>query len=627
MIRNKFGINVDEGLALVTPEDFELLYVEKDLDKKKHLSDWLNNKTTPLYIGGQIGTGKTKFINSVFLKEKIRPDCVFHFDSRATNASPLDMWYILFTELMTIMLKSKITEAIPEDFLNLFSTYKDIDELRKRLVFNFIDADSIGLRRKFLSLLDNYEAALAAILKSSVEAFESKNQRPMILFASGLDKYDYDSVASFSLRDVLTVLKKHKTLFECNVYQLFAERSKKDFTGETIVLTASSREFMEKLLQKRLGVYSQTYTKAIKDIAHYSGGIPRQAIRLLDYFLAYSKPERKDNEAISKPESKYNEVISKAVSRYNRDIFAFSPRPSVELLSNINRTQELVANLLLLPGDKDTANRAVLNNWIILGRHKMDSIWTARINPIVLHSLLDFAEESEEPETEFLSNYADATGMSDYGLDIPFNSEDWKYYLNEQFEKDYPIHVEEILKIISSALLTRNRQDRIIILYKNKEIATAVRFYLQAKSNSYEHQTWKHFSIKAVTTPSPFRYIIEVLEQEQVNVFSFDYEQKLPDEDVKLLNLRRDYFLDKQLIWWIPKEDFKIYIKHWTQLRQLFQIVEIEDDLARFISDEEIQSDLEFMEEIAGEDEPSTTEYVRCLKSLLQHLKEYKDGR
>jgi hypothetical protein len=92
------------------------------------------------------------------------------------------------------------------------------------------------------------------------------------------------------------------------------------------------------------------------------------------------------------------------------------------------------------------------------------------------------------------------------------------------------------------------------------------------------------------------------------------------------LNIRRDSFADKQLIWWIPKEKLGAYLGRWTQLRQLFQVYVLEEDLARSLSIDEIESDLNFMSELAESEGTASFSYIENLKIVLDYLKEVTHG-
>ena len=62
MKRNKYGINLDEGIALSSEEEFEILFIESDCDCETRLVDWIQMGEQPLLFGGQIGCGKTTSI-------------------------------------------------------------------------------------------------------------------------------------------------------------------------------------------------------------------------------------------------------------------------------------------------------------------------------------------------------------------------------------------------------------------------------------------------------------------------------------------------------------------------------------------------------------------------------------
>ncbi|MBU0614449.1 hypothetical protein KJ766_04200, partial [Patescibacteria group bacterium] len=64
---NRFGINLDEGLAL-TEKTLEKFYVSCFEDDYQKIIDWLKDNTieTPLLFGGQIGSGKSTLITKVF---------------------------------------------------------------------------------------------------------------------------------------------------------------------------------------------------------------------------------------------------------------------------------------------------------------------------------------------------------------------------------------------------------------------------------------------------------------------------------------------------------------------------------------------------------------------------------
>ena len=383
---------------------------------------------------------------------------------------------------------------------------------------------------------------------------------------------------------------------------------------DKIFLSAANAEQVKEMLKKRLGRYAETYTKEIPLIAQYSGGIPRQALRLLDSFLATQKQKSSNSEA-----------FFQAAENVNRDFFAFSQQPENELMQVVSRDKFLLTDLIAAPGDGATAKRAVFGNWIVLGRHLQESRWQAFVNPLIKESFIEVVEP-EEPERAMLNEYARQTGISAIGLDINIQPSGWQDTLLNQLETPKELNVTEILDSISGALLSKQRADRVIIAFDNKVIADAVRSYLQAKSNSYEYQVWSHHLIKGDAELSPLMEMTRYFSKQAVDVYSFEFAGDFSAESLIELNIRRDSFIDKQLIWWIPKKQLRRYLGQWTQLRQLFQVYVLEEDLAKSLDINEIESDLEFMSELVEGEGTAADTYVDNLKIVINYWKEFKHG-
>lgn len=69
MKRKTFGINLDEGIPLVSQSDFELLHVDCFDDSYEKLTSWIKDSEQPLVIGGQIGSGKSTLIRKDILQK------------------------------------------------------------------------------------------------------------------------------------------------------------------------------------------------------------------------------------------------------------------------------------------------------------------------------------------------------------------------------------------------------------------------------------------------------------------------------------------------------------------------------------------------------------------------------
>ncbi len=618
MKRNRFGINVDEGVALTTNEEFERLFVDTESDAEKRLLEWLKTGNQPVLFGGQIGCGKTTLMEYVFYQSDIKPNIAFHFDSGSLNLSAIDSWSIVFAELFRYIADHDLTDIdeIPAEYKDILGDTPDMwHESISKIRLESFSKTSIEKNRAFNHLLEASRDYLADFFTSLIKKIGSRKNSPLILFASGVDKFEPGTAAYFALTDILQMLCTYKTLFEVNAVHLFSGDSWIRKVEEKIIISVSGNNQIEEMLIKRLGRYAGTYAGEIPLIAKYSGGIPRQALRLLDSFLA-----------VQKRMSNNGEAFFQAAENVNRDFFAFSQRPENAIMKIVNKNRFLETDLISLPGDKETAKRAVFGNWVVLEGHMQESRWQAFINPLIKESFVEV--EPEEPERALLKEYARQTGISELGLDMNMNilQAGWRDTLMDQLEAPIELNVTEILDSISSALLSKQRADRIVIAFEDKVVAEAVRSYLVAKSNTYEYQVWSHHVIESDAETSPLIEMIQHFSERSVDVYSFEFAGDFSTASLDELNIRRDSFADKQLIWWIPKEKLGAYLGRWIQLRQLFQVYVLEEDLARSLSIDEIESDLNFMSELAESEGTASFSYIENLKIVLDYLKEVTHG-
>ena len=613
MKRNRFGINVDEGVSLTTEEEFELLFVDTESDAQKRLGKWLKSGDQPVLFGGQIGCGKTTLIEYIFHDSGIRPDITFHFDKSSLNLSTTDSWSIVFTELFRYFASHDLAgiEDIPSEYKDLLGeTPDEWHESISQIRLESFSQKSINKNRAFNILLETMQNLLGDFCTVLIGRIASLKKSPLVLFASGVDKFEPKTAAYFALNEIFQSLCFYKTLFEVNAVHLFSGDPWMR-TLEKIFISAFETEQIELVLKKRLGIYAEPYTEEIHLVAEYSGGIPRQGLRLLGSFLASLKQKPNKNQA-----------FSQAVENVNRDFFAFSQRPEEALMQNVNKNRLLETSLISLAGDLETAQRAVFGNWIILKNQMHETSWKAFVNPVIKESFIDITPE--EPERKLLKKYARQKGISDFGLEVDINQTGWQDTLMDQLEAPIELNVTEILDSISSALLSKQRADRIIVAFENKVVASATRAYFEAKSNTYEYQSWSHDIIEENAEKSPLINMLQCFSEKPVDVHSFEFVGQFSKKALDELNVRRDCFFDKQLIWWIPRQQLRSYLERWTQLRQFFQIYVLDEDLARSLSIDDIESDLDFMSELVESNESAYFTYVENLRIVLDYLKELK---
>ena len=182
---------------------------------------------------------------------------------------------------------------------------------------------------------------------------------------------------------------------------------------------------------------------------------------------------------------------------------------------------------------------------------------------------------------------------------------------------------------MSGALLSKDRPDRTIVAFRDPPVLDAARAYLFAKANSYEYQRCSHITIKGEKGIQPLQKLEKFL-SEDTGIFSIEFSGKWEKEHLETLDRQRDRFIDMQMIWWIPFRDLKDYLPHWIQLRQLFEIFVLEDELLGSISIEEVEADLSFFNDLVENETGSEASVVHNLKIVLEYLKKNKavgDGR
>ena len=119
---------------------------------------------------------------------------------------------------------------------------------------------------------------------------------------------------------------------------------------------------------------------------------------------------------------------------------------------------------------------------------------------------------------------------------------------------------------------------------------------------------------------------IEAFLSEDTDIFSVEFAGKWENSQLEALDKQRDRFINHQMLWWIPFNDLKDYLPHWTQLRQLFELFVLEDELLGSISEEEVRADLAFFEDMADSEQSPEGNVLSNLKIVLEHLRNIRQG-
>ncbi len=654
---NRFGINLDEGIAL-SEENLNKLYVSCFEDDSRKIIDWLKDDAieTPLLFGGQIGSGKSSLIAKIFSDKSLSPDIILEFDKESLNLDEGDFLSIILSGFIKKAIKLSLNlsfSELPAEVFGLNSNdWQGIVNILYPGKFSMKSFKNKILARKAITKHNKY---IIEVIYKIGDILKSNAKSPLFIFASGIDKYNTTTPAfKISLKSSIELLSYYKTLFEVNAVHLFIPDIISPFSSNSdkiFIPTISDKDIVE-ILNKRMGVYAEPIKKELELITKWSGGNPRQAIRLLTHYQSSRK-----NMALDKTGK-----LANAIKRTTYDLFAYANKPSANLIRTIRKSKKIEVSLLNLVGDKETAQGSLYGNWIFITQNSTNGSWPAIVNPLV--KLFFENEESIiiEPEQRLLSQYAELHEMSATGLgfnilksqdstvlilnaqdditedysednktkiihESSFRSGDellWDY-LSRGVEEPIALNLMEILDIISVALLSIDRKDRIIVGYRDKKILNAARAYLFAKANSYEYQRFDHRTLLGGKDKEPIKELEEVMGLD-AEIFSLEFAGKWTERQLDILDKYRDRFINYQMLWWIPLEDLKDYLPHWVQLRELFEFFILEDELLGSLTVEDIEADLAFYKDLAETKESAEFSVVKNLKIVLEYLKENRGG-
>ena len=586
MRRNKYGENFDEGLPFESDIEFEKLYVPFNQDQLVEFSDWIENGSSPVLIGGQIGSGKSTFINKALRDTKKTFDIKFQFDIDGTNLSEGDFIRIILVGIVKYALSNGVDlsfSKLPNELTE--NEIKKWDGLIEKLSNKKLSKHSFDFRKTFSAkLIDNLEYVTATISKI-IEEIENTKANKLMFFASGIDKYRPLSAGFFSLQSSLEILSKYKTIFEVNAVHLFDNKWILKNTQKIFLGTLKKNEVVN-LLSKRKGVYVNSIKEVLNNIAFLSGGNPRQALRILINYEFFRKNKKSAAEA-----------LHLGIKKTSQDLFAFSTKPSQELLNFVEKEKTLSVNLLNLTNDEETAQEALYGNWVFIQGEKDGNKWNTIVNPIIkLFTDINFTPE--EYEMMLLKKYGENQDISPTGL--TFQIEDGSIAARHELEKvsveSFKLNLTDALDFLSSSLLSINRQDRVIIAFKDKEIMIAVKAYIFSKVLSRDALTiFEKVLNKEENLASQLQRDIS---ENESSVYSFVFDKDFPEEQIVEVDKIRDRLIYKEILWWIPFGSLSKYLQKWTQLRQLFQIVILDDEILNSLSVRQIKEDIAFYSKV-----------------------------
>lgn len=624
MKRNRYGINFDLGIPLQSKEDFEILYVELNPDQKQRFVDWINDENQDaIIVAGQIGTGKTTFIEKSFQEVSIQSDIRIGFDTEVTTYVRGAFWGFFLGKIIKFAQKQKCKLAdfrLSEDLIKINYDDNGLEQLVKALCDKPISISDFNEKKKLYQSIDENIEFIRQQLGDIIDQIENKIKRPLFVFAEGIDKFSHHTAEYVSLVDLLNFLKQYKTLYEANLFHLLVPKQKWNDSSK-ILLTGVSDEKIIDVLKKRLGVYSPSRENMLPLLSRLSGGNLRQALRLLvEYDYALGKM-RKDTK----------EALDHACQRVRDDLLnILAGEIEPELLKVVKRDQYITSGTLSDFGSREGSQNAIYQNRVlIMGEADKELKWPAIVNPLLLPAVEAFKDLPESPETKLLREWAEDHEISPFGLEIDVttkgkNQDKFFDIISSSQYSFASLHIIEIFESMAAYFLNPERKDKIIIAYENLDLVQVASDFMVGKAGTFTFGRFKQISISNKTGKNAAETIIKELNKTgEIDVydgFSFFFEGKLTKEELIAMDQKRDEWLEHKMIWWIPYNDLKDYIKYWTQLRQLTRIYRLDEDVLGSITKDDIQQDLVRLKHIHFPEEHklNTKEKLEAVLKILE---------
>jgi hypothetical protein len=617
MKRNQYGINFDLGVPLESEEDFGKLYIDLFQEKKLRLVKWIQDKKEgSIIVAGQIGSGKTTFINKAFKEALPCYDISIKLDTEVPFLNRGAFWGVFLGNVLKLCQQLGIDVSqykMVEDLLKHTEESIGLDLLINRLMNIPSEISDFGRKKSIYHIVDEHLEVIKFQLAEMITRIEEKQERKLFVFIDGIDKFKIHKPEYYALEEFLVFLKKYKTLYEANFIHLVGfsdwHHAKK------IWLTSISNEEISWVLEKRLGVYVETVGEMLPLLVNLSGGNLRQGLRLLvEYYDAHRNGKAPP------------EALDFAARRVRNDLLdVLEGSGDSELLTVVERDGYISSSVLQGIKERDMSENAIYQNRILLkeeGDHELK--WPAIVNPLLLPGIKSFEGLPESPETTMIKKWAEDHDVSPFGLDFDTTKVNRSTFFDTIYSsgKIKTMNVFEILENMASYFLNTERRDKIIITYQDIQMAHLANDYLVGKAGTFNPGAFKDIEFKKLPLDQLQIYLKSHMNGGYEG-FSIFFEKELREQDILELDRKRDTFLNYKMIWWIQKDHLIKYLKYWTQLRQFLKIFRLEQDMLSTLSKEEIEEDLESLE-ILDATEDVKHDLNERLKKVLNALKSRK---
>jgi hypothetical protein len=588
-------MRIDIGLELKDKTEFDQFYVDSNSEQFIRYRKWLESKhAEPLMIAGQIGTGKTTFINYGCVATSIHPSIKIKFDTEPVSLNLSGFIALMFAKTLKWIegwqsdLNSIIRPEIKEMFPEILSM-DFTDLLSKR----WIGSKERVKQKRLLETIATEPDLILECIDELLNLVDYNFSKDVVIYAEGIDKFQPNSPDFFELEPVLEILKRHKTLFETNLVHYYYPSKIWNRDVQKIIIPTVDQKQISECLKKRVGQFQVVYTDAFEAISKLSGGNFRQAIRLLaEYEFATAN--------LNKPK---NEAIKYATERTIDNFLSYSSVSSdLEVLNVIKRDG------FILAGVAQQYTSLIFNNHILVQNELKDLTLSCIVNPL-LEAYLE-QNKPADSNLEALTEWSIITGTTLVGLSSPFSSTGLTTNYLSSF-KTKPLNITEAFNALSSLFLSKNNEI-VVLLYKNKEVAEIANdYFLGNVGNAVDLKFNKVGPLKRIDD------IFTVKGNPDASIF---FLENYKESFLKILDHSRDLLITHNMLWWVKQEELILCLTNWPQLRQFLKIYAFDESILSFLTVKEIEEDIKALKEM-GYKEKAYKNYKERLVRVLEYLR------
>ena len=620
MKRRPHGVNLDDGVELSSVEEFDRLYVPVRPEEDRRLCEWMAApEADALILAGQIGTGKTTLLNNM-LRHASGPGIVrVEFDQVPLEETQGAFLSVLFGSLLKVALAlgcsyNGLGIALSDFGLSRSGGWEALRDLI--LIAPPSVAEARRVRALYSVFNENARQGQRACT-ALIERIETKAGALPPIIAEGVDKFVISHAGYIQLAGVLDFLSNYKTLYEANAFHLF-DTAHKWVGSDKLFVGLLHDETIVTMYERRLGSYAPLHRDAFPLLVEYAGGNARQALRLLNGYYFFRTQRGNDRSA----------AFAMAAHRVTQDLLQFGfGRFPANLLAIFKRDGYVEAGVLTSLETAQDAHAILYHNWALLrSAPSADTTrWLLIINPLVSDAVIWEKDTPEPPELTAVRRWAKEHHISPMGLSMPEDEEGrprawkeiWEQLSSSESSED-ELNIVRLLEEVASSLFSANRQDRIMVSYRDPQNLNIALDYLIGKAATYGPFLCREIRLIGGEGLDPAaKLMAEIKKKDEATIYALFMEGTWLPDQLDALERLRDRFIDVQMLWFVEHAALLRNLPHWPQFRQLLRFYTLEDDFLSALSREEIEEDLSVLSNVSGPKDSG----IGRLRRVLRYLK------